>query len=103
MGIPCRGLKNIRTLSSRINANAVSYRGYMQVTCLEMEKVRRLTERNKTLARIAELDTRLAQIEQEKRAILEAVEAHPHADPARSPFAETRRPAARRAGFRIRY
>lgn len=103
MGIPSRSLKNIRTLSARVNPSSVSYRSYMQITCLEMEKVRRATERNKALARIAELDARLAQIEQEKCALLEAVERRRAADPSRPPAIETRREAMRRTGFRIRY
>ena len=55
MAITSRGLKNIRTLSRRVDQRAQSHRTYMQITCLEMEKSRRGAERRTTSVRLAEI------------------------------------------------
>jgi len=70
MAVPVRGLRNIRTLSGRVDHMSVPYRAYMQITCLEMEKARREAERHSASRRIADIDTRLQEIEAEKTAIL---------------------------------
>ena len=104
MAVPNRGLKDIQTLSARAEAGALAYRGYMQITCLEMEKVRRGSERASAARRIRQIDQRLEKIEQEKQLLLGAV-ASPGQRPAgRLPGIEVR-PAARPStrGFHIRY
>ena len=61
-----KGLSNIRTISGRVHQTFTPYRAYMQISCLEMEKSRRLEERRNAAARIAEIDARLSDIESEK-------------------------------------
>lgn len=103
MAGPSRGLKSIRTLSSRVDPSALSYRAYMRITSLEMEKVRRNAERSSAAQRIHEIDTRLQEIEKEKRELMEAVHAGPKAS-SRLPGIELKpAPYKRAAGFRIRY
>lgn len=103
MAVSSRGLKSIRTLSSRVDPSALSYRAYMRITCLEMEKVRRSAERKSAAQRIAEIDGRLREIDKEKHELLEAVHAGPKAS-SRLPGIEVKpAPYRRAAGFRIRY
>ena len=103
MAASSRGLKNIRTLSGRVDPSALSYRGYMRITCLEMEKVRRGAERKSAERRIAEIDARVREIEKEKRELLDAIRAGPAAS-SRLPGIEVKPSSFRRAaGFRIRY
>jgi hypothetical protein len=103
MAVSSRGLKNIRTLSGRVDPRALSYRAYMRITCLEMEKVRRGAERRSAAQRIGEIDARLREIEKEKQDLLGAVHAGPKAS-SRLPGIEVKpTPYRRAAGFRIRY
>ena len=74
MAIPRKGLREIRTLSGRQDRVHLPYQAYMQITCLEMEKARRGSERKSALQRIANLDARLQEIEAEKAALLGALE-----------------------------
>lgn len=68
-----RGLGNIRTLAGRVNQTFSPYRAYMQITCLEMEKSRRLEEHRAASERIAALDARLEDIEKQKQALEESL------------------------------
>jgi hypothetical protein len=104
MPVHGRGLKNIRTLSSRVDSAALPYRGYMQITALEMEKARRCAERASGARRIAEIDARLRELEKEKTALLAAVTAPATRPPGRMPGLELK-PAVPKltGGFRIRY
>ena len=65
-----RGLRNLRTLSGKVDQMSIPYRAYMQITCLEMEKARREAERRSAGQRIAEIDARMQEIETEKAEIL---------------------------------
>ena len=67
---PVRGLRNLRTLSGRVDKTPAPYRAYMQITCLEMERARRGAERRSAARRVAEIDARISDIEEEKREIL---------------------------------
>ena len=73
MSIPRRGLREIRTLSGRAEHGVLPYKAYMQITCLEMEKLRRQREKNNATLRIRNLDARLMEIEAGKEALLRAV------------------------------
>ena len=73
MAIPRKGLREIRSLSGRQDRVHLPYQAYMQITCLEMEKARRGSERKSALQRIANLDARLQEIEAEKAALLGAL------------------------------
>ena len=104
MPVTGRGLKNIRTLSSRVDSTALPYRAYMQITALEMEKARRCSERASAARRIADIDARLRELEKEKAQRLAAVSAPETRPPGRLPGLELRpAPAKRSGGFRIRY
>jgi hypothetical protein len=105
MAIPTKGLTNIRTLSGRVDQISLPYRGYMQITCLEMEKARRDMERKSASRRIALIDARLDEIDKAKHELLQAVAASGQGRmPGRLPGLELK-PAPRRSagGFKIRY
>ncbi len=102
MAIPTRGLNDIRTLSGRVDQLSMPYRSYMQITCLEMEKARRNSERKSASQRIAIIDARLEQIEKAKRDLLQVVSASGPKAPPRLTGLELR-PTRGRSGFRIRY
>jgi hypothetical protein len=101
MAIPARGLNNIRTLAGRVDPCETPYRGFMQITCLEMEKARRKAERASAALRIHDLDARLEQIEKEKQVLLAAVA--PSAIEAHSTRRENKSGLRKPGGFRIRY
>jgi len=65
-----RGVAHIRTHSGRSRSNALPHDIYMRVTTLEIEKARRLKERESAARRVAEIDERLADIEAEKASLL---------------------------------
>ena len=104
MAASTRGLNDIRTLSGRVDQISLPYRSYMQITCLEMEKVRRGMERKSASQRIALIDARLDQIEKSKRELLQAVATPGHGTPGPLPGLDLK-PTPRRSagGFRIRY
>ena len=104
MPIPSRGLNSIRTHSGRVDQAALPYRAYMQVTCLEMEKTRRVRERASAAERIARIDVRLQEIEAAKKELLQAAVATGTSGPGRLPGLEVK-PSTRRSvgGFKIRY
>ena len=72
MAMPRRTLRDIRTISGRVDRVANPYMAYMQITCLEMEKVRKGRERASMLQRMQLLDNRLRDIEAEKAMLLRA-------------------------------
>ena len=104
MAIPTRGLNNIRTLSGRVDQLSLPYRRYMQISCLEMEKARRGTERKSASQRVALIDARLEQIEKAKQELLQAVATPGQGAAGRLPGLELK-PTPRRSagGFKIRY
>src|SRR5713226_6264185 len=65
-----RGLRDIRTISGRVDQLSVPYKSYMQVACLEMEKFRRNIERKSAHQRVAAIDARLEEIAQQKAVLL---------------------------------
>mgnify|MGYP003584374039 CR=1 FL=1 len=74
MAIPKRGVRDIRTHAGKAaSKNFSPYRAYMQITCLEMERVRRDLERANASQRIANIDLRLNAIDQEKVGLLQAL------------------------------
>jgi hypothetical protein len=76
----------------------------MQISCLEMERVRRNTERKSASQRIAIIDARIEEIEKNKQDLLKAMAAAGEEAPARLPGSGPE-PAPRRntGGFKIRY
>jgi len=74
MAVPRKGLCDLRTISGRVDQASLPYRAYMEVSCLEMEKARRGSERASASRRIANIDARLKEVEAEKAALLQSVE-----------------------------
>jgi hypothetical protein len=105
MAVPSRGLNQIRTLSGRTDQLSVPYRSYMQISCLEMERARRNTERKAAGQRIALIDARIEEIDKAKQELLQAAAAGGQGTPARLPGGLEVKPAPRRSmgGFKIRY
>ncbi len=68
-----RGLQDIKTHMGNINQTFVPYKAFMRLSCLEMEKFRRGNERSSAMARVNNIDSRFADIDVEKKAILEAL------------------------------
>lgn len=71
MAIPQRGLKDIRTLSGSGDGIAQPHKVHLKISCLEMEKIRRGTERKAARKRTVDIDRRLEEIEVEKKALLQ--------------------------------
>jgi len=104
LAITSRGLKNIRTLSRRVDERAQSHRTYMQITCLEMEKSRRGAERRTTSVRLAEIDARMHEIEVEKQKLFQSLDGPRPAVAAPRGAVEARpQPRKRGSEFRVRY
>ena len=104
MAVPSRGLKNIRTLSGRVDQRALPSHAYMQITCLEMEKARRNAERTSAAQRISDIDRRLQEIEKEKQELLELIQGTAGNQPPRLARLKLKSPLPRRTGgFRLRY
>ena len=107
MAIPNRvrpGVQDIRTLSGRVDQEAIPYKTYMRLSCLEMEKFRRSQERESALQRIKNIDARFQDIKTEKAALMQTLAALPGKQ---SVAAQDRssRPAPRRNtdGVKVRY
>lgn len=96
-----RGLQDLRTLSGRIDQTSSPYRGYMKVSCLEMEKFRRGKEKESALERVARIEARFREIDAEKGLLLQ--ELNDEAGGRAAPSAPRKASPARGAGFKIRY
>jgi hypothetical protein len=70
MTVPSRGVRDIRTLSGRVDQVALPYRAYMRISCLEMERFRREQEKASSTRRICILNGRIQEIEAEKDDLL---------------------------------
>lgn len=76
----------------------------MQITCLEIEKARRTSERRSASRRVAEIDARLQEIETEKVAIMRALADRKQGKRAEGAGSASDTRARRGAGpFAIRY
>lgn len=73
MAMPRKTMRDIRTLSGRVDRIANPYMAYMQITCLEMEKARKGRERASALQRVEIINARLRDIEAEKATLLRAL------------------------------
>ncbi len=72
---PLRGLQDIHTMSERINQTDNPQRKYLTLAMLALEKARRNKERQSAGQRVASIDRRVAEIEQEQVVLLAAAEA----------------------------
>ena len=104
MAIPRKTMRDIHTISGRVDRIASPYMAYMQITCLEMEKARKGREKTSALQRVENINERLRTIETEKAALLRAL-AERGAAPVSSPPNVETRPAPSRSwkGFKLRY
>jgi hypothetical protein len=73
MAVLRKGLRELRTLSGRVDRVALPYRAYLKISCLEMEKLRKTKERESARQNIANIDARLQEIEAEEAALLQAL------------------------------
>jgi len=76
MAIPrrtIRGVQSIRTNSGKVDIFHEPHRAYMQISCLEMEKVRRSKERESAMQRVRQIDARFREIEKEKAYLLKGL------------------------------
>ncbi len=95
-----RGMRQLKSSAGRQSRAALpksskDYQIYLQISTLEMEKSRRSAERAAAQARIAAIDSRLAEMEQEKLALLSRLACGLGDSPSVV--------AAPAAGFRIEY
>lgn len=104
MAIPRKTMRDIRTLSGKVDRIANAHTAYMQIACLEMEKARKWRERATALQRVENLDGRLRDIETEKATLLGALAERWAAPAAGTPSAGSRpaRPQST-GGVRLRY
>jgi hypothetical protein len=79
-----RGLSELRTLSGLGSRDVAPHTAYMKITSLELEKLRLSRVRQNAARRIAEIDARCAEIQQEKSALLAASVAAPAFEPRHS-------------------
>ena len=104
MGVPRKTMRDIKTLSGRVDRIASPYMAYMQITCLEMERARKGRERASAIQRVENLDARLREIDTEKSALLRALATYGAAPAAgTTPPGSRSIPVARSSGVRIRY
>jgi hypothetical protein len=104
MAIPRKTLRDIRTLSGKVDRIANSYMAYMQITCLEMEKARKGREKASALQRVEDIDGRLRDIEVEKATLLRALAERGAAPAAATASAGSwSAPPRSKTGIRLRY
>ena len=65
-----KGLRDLRTRAGRVDRAHIPYMAYMKISCLEMEKSRRVKERQSAQSRIDSIDARVAELDAEKAALL---------------------------------
>ena len=70
-----RDVQNIRTMSGRVDANAITYKAYMKLSVLEMEKYRRGKEKTSALEKLQMIEQRFQEIEVEKQQTLQSMAA----------------------------
>lgn len=97
MPIPVKGLTDIRTHSGSADRTFLPHKAYMGLSCLELEKTRRQTERRGASRRIHDIDIRFAEIDRKKRQLLDAL------DKARLGEVVVAQPARSRSARIVRY
>ena len=97
-----RSLQDIKTHTNKGDASADAYQIYMRVTCLEMEKARRMSEKASTMRRIQTIEARLQEIQAEKATLLASL-GQPFEAPIPSRLASIAPARQARRGFAIRY
>ena len=99
MSIPRRGLQDIRTLTGKVRKSTLPHEAYLRISHIEMEKARKAVESEKARQLMADIASRLQEIEAEKQALLQAV-----GDKTGQARLVRRGPASRSGGgFKIKY
>ncbi len=80
-----KGLQDIRSHSGRAREGAIPHKAYMRLSCLEMEKFRRATERESAMVRVRNIDARCREIDSEEAMILRAMKEEGGHPPAGAP------------------
>ena len=73
MSIPRRSLQDIRTLTGKVRKATLPHEAYLRISHIEMEKARKTVESEKARQLMADIASRLQEIEVEKEALLQAV------------------------------
>jgi hypothetical protein len=97
---PPRTISDIKTHSGRVNREHLVYRDFFQIGALELERWRREREREAATRRIDGIDSRIADINREKRTLLMDAGAFDE-ETESSPKKESAKKIQR--GLRIRY
>jgi hypothetical protein len=98
MAIPRRGLQDIRTLTGKVSKSQHPYMAYLRISHIEMEKARKTRETDKARQLMADIASRMAEIEAEKDELLKTVGERGGVAPGLKPG-----PARSTGGFKIRY
>jgi hypothetical protein len=73
MAIPRRSLQDIRTLTGRVRKATLPHEAYLRISHIEMEKARKTLESEKAKQMMADIASRLEEIEAEKDGLLRAL------------------------------
>ncbi|MFH2119318.1 MAG: hypothetical protein ABIJ25_02850 [Pseudomonadota bacterium] len=100
MPIPRRGIKNIRTLSGRGGRVFLPHKAYMRLSHIELERIRRDTEKKRAGQLIVDIDACVQEIDDEKALLLQALGKNEKRSLNPRPQPGPRRSCG---GFKIRY
>lgn len=73
MGIPRRGIQDIRTLTGKVRKVTIPHEAYLRISHIEMEKARKTLESEKARQLMADIAVRLTEIEAEKASLLQSL------------------------------
>jgi len=73
MGIPRRGIQDIRTLTGKVRKATIPHEAYLRISHIEMEKARKTMESEKARQLMADIAARLSEIEAEKASLLQSL------------------------------
>jgi hypothetical protein len=68
-----RRLPDIKTHFGTVEKTWLPHKAYMRLTCLEMEKYRRMQEKQSAMLRVTNIETRIKEIESEQTVLLETL------------------------------
>lgn len=100
MPIPRRGLKNIRSLSGRGGRVFLPHKAYMRLSHIELERIRRDTEKKRACQLVVDIDACVQEIDDEKAMLLQALGKNEKRSLNPQPQPGPRRSCG---GFKVRY
>jgi len=68
-----RGVQDIRTHAGKVDKTSLPHKAYLRIACLELEKLRRDTERETAMRRVKCIDERCQEIEAEQDVLLNSL------------------------------